>query len=30
MIETPAAALAISTIAPHVDFLSVGANALTQ
>jgi phosphoenolpyruvate-protein phosphotransferase len=30
MVETPAAALAIPTIAPHVDFLSVGTNDLTQ
>jgi phosphoenolpyruvate-protein phosphotransferase len=30
MIETPAAALAIPAIAPHVDFLSVGTNDLTQ
>jgi phosphoenolpyruvate-protein phosphotransferase (PTS system enzyme I) len=30
MIETPAAALAIPAIAPHVDFLSIGTNDLTQ
>ncbi|WP_230400416.1 phosphoenolpyruvate--protein phosphotransferase [Zooshikella ganghwensis] len=30
MIETPAAALSASTIAPHVDFMSFGSNDLTQ
>jgi len=30
MIETPAAALSVSAIAPHVDFLSFGTNDLTQ
>ena len=30
MIETPAAALTVSEIARHVDFLSVGTNDLTQ
>jgi phosphoenolpyruvate-protein phosphotransferase len=30
MIETPAAALSIKDIAPHVDFLSFGTNDLTQ
>jgi phosphoenolpyruvate-protein phosphotransferase (PTS system enzyme I) len=30
MIETPAAALSVAAIAPHVDFLSVGTNDLTQ
>lgn len=30
MIETPAAALAIPTLKPHVDFFSIGSNDLTQ
>jgi phosphoenolpyruvate-protein phosphotransferase len=30
MIETPAAALCVSDIAPHSDFLSIGTNDLTQ
>ena len=30
MVETPAAALSVPTIAKHVDFLSVGTNDLTQ
>lgn len=30
MIETPAAALAIPTLRPHVDFFSIGSNDLTQ
>jgi phosphoenolpyruvate-protein kinase (PTS system EI component) len=30
MIETPAAALSVATLVPHVDFLSVGTNDLTQ
>ena len=30
MIETPAAALSVNGIAPHVDFLSFGTNDLTQ
>ncbi len=30
MIETPASALSVATIAPHVDFVSFGTNDLTQ
>jgi phosphoenolpyruvate-protein kinase (PTS system EI component) len=30
MVETPAAALTVGTLAKHVDFLSIGSNDLTQ